>query len=318
MGRWLAPSRPVLFLLLTALGASSCGNSETSEPIRNTTIKVPPAWSEYRPGLRLSPLMAVGAQLGVDVHTIENAAQILAIGCMQKRGFDYQPKVDEVKPRDPLALGDLDPRTTSKTGYTISAHADGGLTEADYNALPAVRYEASLSKADATRYNTSLLGRDGPGVAAPTEGCIRWGRRRVVGPTVSKRWQETTDAIDEQTAVVDEQLRASKKWAAANRRWATCMARRGFDYPSPDDAVNDAYERFNVEHRKTATKAERALATADAKCRREVNFVRLSIEISEPFERKALTRIEPKVLAWMAERDRVLAHVETELARAGR
>ena len=262
--------------------------------------------------------MAVSAQLGVDVHTVENAAEILAIGCMRKRSFDYQPKIEQVKARDPLALGDLDPRTTSNIGYSSPAHADGGVTDAEYHALPEVRYAASLSKADATRYDTSLLGRHGPGVTKPTEGCIGWGRRTVAGPTVSKRWQSTTDAVDEQTAVVDERLRASDQWRAANRGWSKCMARRGFDYGSPEDAVNDAYKRFDVDDRRTATKAERALATADAKCRREINFVRLTIELSEPFERQALTRIEPKVLAWMAERDRVLAHVETELAKAGR
>lgn len=260
--------------------------------------------------------MAVDAQLGADIHTIENGASLLAIGCMRGRGFDYRPTIDEVKPRDPLAMGDLDPGMTTRVGYTISPHLDGGLTTDEMKARPEEKYVSALPKQDVARYNHALLGGDTKSPHAKP-GCLGIGRRQAAGGSFND-WVQLSYAVSDQTALVDEELRASKKWKAADSRWSKCMAERGFDYGSPEDAVNDAYERFNVEHRKSATKAERALATADAKCRQEINFVRLTIELSEPFERLALTRIEPKVLAWMAERDRVLAHVEAELAKAGR
>ncbi|MGP4003216.1 hypothetical protein [Streptomyces sp. 8N706] len=63
------------------------------------------------------------------------------------------------------------------------------------------------------------------------------------------------------------------------------MDRRGYGYSNPADAWFDEKWR----HSKSPTENEKAVATADMTCKKQVNYLGVMIEVSSSYERSYIT-----------------------------
>ncbi|WP_330176608.1 hypothetical protein OG875_25770 [Streptomyces sp. NBC_01498] len=199
--------------------------------------------------------------------------------CMEQAGLGY-PKVPA--PRDDRPMSGLLRGATPLHAETARQHGypDRWMTRArDPGKGPVDRYADSLPADTRERFHRLLLGEGGndvrvvlPGnfeVAAASSGCVGSARRRLYGSVenyltvyyLPELVQRQASAADEDPDVRD-----------AHAAFARCMAAKGYDTATPDDAVALAATYYPDGRRGRAGADEKTLAAGDAECQTTVRL----------------------------------------------
>ncbi len=253
---------------LLALTVAGCGASAAENPPTGR-VRPAPAASALAPSqtvLRLQ-LPVDEYQLSVDeIYYTEGARDRLTRACMRARGFDWQhvarPKFGDWRNR--RRYGVIELAVAKRYGY----HPVRGLLAPVEVYNEKVRRENNLSDKAWVAAERGASGCEKQAQSELTRG-ISYDTSRAGGLGAS------TLARAKRTAAVRQ----------ATRAWARCMRGRGFNYQSPDAAVRD---------RAWGTPApsprERAVATADVRCKDRAHFVQTLANMEAKLQRAAIAR----------------------------
>jgi hypothetical protein len=248
-------------------------------------------------------------------HVIDTAEYALVKQCMARDGFEYLDPAPTLSPppapsslRFDSRLGVLDPGYAQQFGYQL----DPALLEPDsnsYHDMPSREYEMS--------YHTCR--EEAPSVLAaglPDDDDLG-----DAGKVLAKIEQDALAAVEE-----------NPEYQAAREAWSQCMAERGFDYASPQAAV-ERYVGFSItsdylpgvpSSLPTPSAEEKATALADIECKRSsqvYNVWRRSFwdyqAEAEAANRPALQVVRQETTVEVENAQRVLAELGVEPSAAG-
>ena len=209
--------------------------------------------------------------------------------CMHEAGFSYAPQIpqpDQVTfhPDDAVLLGPVE--FAERYGYGMWDPPDngGGIEFAMTDDPEHAAYLASMSDTEAAAYETALWGpitEEGPDGSVTREGGCR------------DRWSEPPGRDDAERAYLQgvaeemyaffDTLAEDPAFDELNRDWSACLREAGYQAARPEDARAQAEAAFTAaleaaNYQMTAAMLaehgpqEIALATADARCRVEVDY----------------------------------------------
>ena len=240
--------------------------------------------------------------------------------CMKEQGCEYLPWYPE-EPDAAVSPVLEDPIEDARLhGYgTFTTDVPVGQELVDPNEA----ITSAMSETERAAYDAALYrGSPGPSPSADGEddlsdpnlvGCDAWAWDALYGPvpeeirTVQEdpRYVEIDQAVSDITA----KIASSPDLARLNEAWSECMAKEGFDYLSPDEAVAEFYrlqidlsieyenegvpesESVLAEHRED----EIATAVADQTCRKDVGYEDELIQIQYRLESDVATRYEDSI-----------------------
>ncbi|MCX4589921.1 hypothetical protein OG819_09135 [Streptomyces sp. NBC_01549] len=163
------------------------------------------------------------------------------------------------------------------------------------------------------------------GVAVPQGGCVgvaaddltknsRVPKRIEGGGVELKQLQKTspTSLGDAQVGVIRlDAIFATKKdarYVEMIRSWSSCMSKKGFDYKTPEKAMDD--NRWNGD---TPSGSEKRTAVADMTCKKEVNYLGVASRVQSAYEEKVisarkweLAELRRNLKAWKTNADAAL------------
>ncbi|MFD6157298.1 hypothetical protein ACFWF7_21560 [Nocardia sp. NPDC060256] len=254
--------RPLMFALsLTVLSACAATAPATLSPRQ---LPPPPPFSGTLGPSELD-LVTFSGTWPATQRILNSAVAQLNRTCLADQGFDYPVDRATPPPVDDDAVIDLPGRRAN--GYGISGSKPAPpVTQAD-------RYVDSLPPEQQRRFQTALLGPPGTGrtidlpdgsrVTVPDQGCEATSRTQLTGDLA--RWAQLTYIPEFFYNRMAAQLDTRPVFRAARTEWRSCMATRGYDYQTPEQA----WQALNSET-DTATNdfREREIATAiaDGEC----------------------------------------------------
>jgi len=226
-----------------------------------------------------------------------NLAQTRIAGCMNDKGFDYQPQL-AVRPaasQDPLArYGVIDPEVAARRGYmpvqTVTpsdpeteTYPTGPEFEAYISALQGQaedRQERTLSVSGGTLgffYYGGCSGRANDALFGDVDGYFEFF-------SVYGRAEDFANRSG-------MALQDSPEFAAVNTDWATCMSSSDEErFESPQDVGNYSW----IEPRPSAE--EKDVATADAICKHQVSYVERARAVELNWQEEHAAEIEADLI----------------------
>ncbi|MEU6016300.1 hypothetical protein ABZ826_20240 [Streptomyces sp. NPDC047515] len=82
-----------------------------------------------------------------------------------------------------------------------------------------------------------------------------------------------------------KRARNDSRFQKVTDSWADCMKDRGYTYDSPSAAVNDSHWADNSG---SPTRIEISTATADAQCKKKLNYLGVGIAVESAYEKKSI------------------------------
>ncbi|WP_424861519.1 hypothetical protein [Streptomyces sp. MMS24-I29] len=195
-----------------------------------------------------------------DYTFIQNAKIALVNKCLKDLGSDYSlPSMGDPVIQASRRYGIMDYETASKYGYHMppeEPRADG-----DANSL----------SADERRLIFGELVKGEPRGRVPSGGCYGEAESVINGPNVPD------SAISFASQVNGKSFEDSLKdprLVKINKKWARCMAREGYEYETPMQAVSDS--KFQ---KGDPGEEERRVAMADVNCKDATSLIEIWSEI---------------------------------------
>ncbi|MGW1885505.1 hypothetical protein [Streptomyces sp. NPDC001970] len=195
---------------------------------------------------------------------IEEALDVLVSDCMTKQGFTWAvPKRPPLRDgtRNGRRYGLLDPEEGSRTGYHGTASTGKG------------------AKGSETGQDDSAAAQQAAGV------CVISQKAKLNGQQKADKAATGPDEFIEQL-VMQDAARAERdpQVRAVFAKWSDCMDEAGYSYAGPWDANNDPEWGESG----TATDSERAIATADAKCKIKTNLAGVWLAVETAYQQRTL------------------------------
>jgi hypothetical protein len=254
-------------LLLTAVvaisGCAGGAGGDDGEPALGNVARSPDAKTLSLP---------LDAYLGTPATTraVNQARIAVFTACMRRFGFEPQPP-----PLPPL------PASFNEARYGLAA-----LDQAQrygYHPTPQARQERGATEPPASAAAQAVAQGTGERVAGlPEGGCLGEARRRMADgapPQPDAQVAERLDADSSARAGQDSRVRS------AIARWSECMRGAGHDYDHPLKANDDP--RFRTPR---PTPLEITVATADVRCKEQVNLVGTWLAVETAYQRRAIER----------------------------
>ncbi|MGW2558420.1 hypothetical protein ACWCXB_04045 [Streptomyces sp. NPDC001514] len=195
---------------------------------------------------------------------IEEALDVLVADCMTKQGFTWAPPQRPPMrdgTRNARRYGLLDPEEGSLTGYHGAASTGTG------------------AKGNETGQDDSQAAQQAAGA------CVVAEKAKLNGQQKADKAATGPDEFIEQL-VMEDAARAEKdpQVRAVFAKWSDCMDEAGYSYAGPWDANNDPEWGKSA----TATDRERAVATADAKCKIKTNLAGVWLAVETAYQQRTL------------------------------
>jgi hypothetical protein len=261
----------VLALGVLALGA--CSTGEPTDSAGEPKIQVVAVGDLRTFALPLDEYAAYG----VSRQTVLQANKVLFEQCMKDFGFTPPPaattatgpKIRGIERR----YGVADEASAKVYGYHLAEDVQGATAGTGASQPPAQTSAAYESVARGEGPSTYQ------GKPIPKDGCAGEARRRLEegAPQVSD--PRLGDRLRQQSF---ERTEADSRVQAVFTRWSDCMRRSGFDYADPNKAVNDP--AFVTDK---PTDREVNVATADVRCKKEVNLINVSAAVEMAYQKRA-------------------------------
>jgi len=247
-------------------------------------------------GLPLDAYALTQAQL-VRLTTAENLA---AHVCLRRLGFDLPERAFSpvVTARDVprYELRFLSPAAASRWGYGGPGAPPHGLPAPA--ALPSGTRATQLAATLAFYGETTRLN----GRPVPAGGCHGWGLRAILSPAqpvnpLNMIYQSETYTLSDPRMLADF------------GGWSSCMAARGFRFPSPLAAEEGPTPHAGWPTRPDAQ--ELATAAADARCRQRTGLEGTWVSLMTAYEREFLSRNGTELARARQASDQWLRHAAT-------
>ncbi len=252
-----------------------------------------PAPEEAREGPGpLSAILMSGGMEGDDAASViaEMTTREEAVAaCMHEAGFSYAPQIpqpDQVTfhPEDAEVLGPVE--FAERYGYGMWYPPDngGGIEFAMTEDPEHAAYLASMSETEAAAYETALWGpvtEEGADGSVTREGGCR--DRWSEPPGRDEAERAYLRGVAEEMYAFFDTLAEDPAFDDLNRDWSACLREAGYTFARPEAAQAEAMATFEAaiaaaNYQLTAAMLaehgpeEIALATADARCRVEVDY----------------------------------------------
>ncbi|MEV0388786.1 hypothetical protein [Nonomuraea sp. NPDC050643] len=257
---------------LIGAGAILIGVVATACGVRDGTNGEPP------PPTGPTPVITAAAQISLplDGHRLtleedlllQRAEGHLVVVCMARFGVTYEPP----EPRPGLSsagherlYGLLDPEIAANWGYTGENSAGLGTAQAR---PPAPE-----------RHEELLTGSPERGTG-PDGGCVGEARRDLAAGSQ----QADENLIIDLAYVAGVRAEADGRVRAAFARWSACMAAAGFDYEDPWEPNNHPWPHDDG----TVSRQEKAVATADVRCKHETNLAGVWNTVAAAHQRRLI------------------------------
>jgi hypothetical protein len=202
-------------------------------------------------------------------RTLNQARIGLFVECMRQFGFRLQPPQPTGTPpaTNEGRYGLADEREAQRSGYHPARV--GRPPQASGPAMS----PAAQAVANGTGQRVAGL---------PEGGCLAEARRRLAegGPTPPD--PELVDKLKSDSYARSQQ---DSRMRRAITAWSACMRRAGYDYADPMKANDDP--AFQSER---PSAAEIAVATADVRCKREVNLVGIWATVESAYQQRFIDR----------------------------
>ncbi|MFF2520683.1 hypothetical protein [Streptomyces liangshanensis] len=237
-------------------------------------------------------------------ETLYLAEQRLISTCMDKKGFRYYVVPPAALSASPMErpFGSDDVAWAEEHGYGISDGEQDRRNREESRPNPNGRYIASLSDARGRAFQRAL---DGTNPAAITvqvpsmgrvftsaDGCQADARARLYGDL--GRWTAAKATVVNLRALVRPRLDKDPRYAGALASWRRCMARHGFPYDGPSDAVMAMRDARSAPGKPAPDQGpraphprERATAVADARCNGESKLATVGEQVLRGQTREA-------------------------------
>jgi hypothetical protein len=253
-------------LLAAALALTGCGGAGQTgdgEP-------------ELGDMLRVSDAKTISLPLDAYLNTpatgkaVNQARVILFARCMQRFGFEVHPPAAVNAPPPPANDG--------RYGLADLAEAQRHGYHPARTSSPAATTEQEMSPAA-----EAVAEGNGERIQGlPEGGCLGEARRKMAAGAPSPPDPEAAERL-----ALNSHARAAQdsRVRAAVDKWSACMRRAGYDYAHPMKANDDP--RFQTDRPSTR---EIAVATADVRCKQEVNLIGISVTVESAYQRQAIER----------------------------
>ncbi|MEJ8645340.1 hypothetical protein WKI68_37270 [Streptomyces sp. MS1.HAVA.3] len=247
-------------VLLTGCSAAEAGGANPDTPGKPIAIGQVPKITDAEQltlpldAYQLSPR---------DARKVQDALDTLVTDCMTKQGFAWappqRPPVREGS-RNGRRYGLLDPEEGSQTGYHVTGTTGQGAKGKEQ-------------------------GQDGSATAQEAAGqCVLTQRAKLNGQQKADKAASGPDELVERL-VVENASRAERdpQVRAVWSQWSDCMDQAGYSYDGPWDSNND--REFATPE---PTDKERAVASADAKCKQKHNVAGVWMAVETAYQKRAI------------------------------
>lgn len=206
---------------------------------------------------------------------LDHAEQQGTSDCMAAQGFRYAvAALPATVPSEQDTAINLADR--QQHGYRLADAADAK-PAAPAPALPP-GYNQALLGSDADLRQVTLPG--GGRVTASSAGCQARSRERLYGDLAS--WAEVNYLPQRLNLKLAKEVATDPTFVAAMKRWQGCMSAQGYDYTSPDDAVQRlraGYQTAGVTP--AGRRHEIAVAVADAGCQQRLRIPDTALDVKK-------------------------------------
>ncbi|AEE44247.1 hypothetical protein Celf_0097 [Cellulomonas fimi ATCC 484] len=261
------------------------------------------------------------------------ATEELVASCMRREGFDYVPRPVEVRERAADGIPAWGSREfAERFGYgaateSVLLAAQGG-DEPSAAPDPNLATVQALSPEGQDAYWTALLGRqdvsagaDGQAYDWTTAGCTGWAEHESDARTAVEDDPDLAEVV-RAAEEIDLAVELDARVLSALDAWSRCMALRGYDVATPQDAEAAAYDavtqlRAGGELRDDGSvvvdpaaldalaQQEVTMATDDASCRESGRLDEVRRDTRADLEQRFWDQHGSDLEQWWAARERV-------------
>ncbi|MER5637886.1 hypothetical protein ABT095_13130 [Kitasatospora sp. NPDC002227] len=308
----MAPARltaPLLAATLLAVGVLSTGCAAHAPA---TAPEAAPATSLAplpRPAIHEIPVADSTASKSMPVEAylfssaqrqqVENARDTLTVRCMQRFGLSYTP------PPPPPATD----RGQATHRYDVSDPANGyrppGPAPTPRPAPPQLSSDAVNVMSGGEVPGSSKTVTSYHGLPIPKGGCAGEADARLTaqgGSILDSQLAVGINFDNYQRSMTDDRL------TAVFRQWSDCMKAKGYQYPTPNDAMKDSRWKPTAP---APSADEIAVATADSACRQQTNVIGTWYTVESAYETEAIQAAQPELTKVKAGIAAVVHNAET-------
>ncbi|MFJ5777712.1 hypothetical protein [Streptomyces sp. NPDC093094] len=204
-----------------------------------------------------------------EMTQLTRAMSSLTQRCMDRAGFDYRPEQESGSPD----IGVMDRRYGIANSHTAEVYG--------YHFPTPETEQESAAKSLSPAGRVALAGRPmADGTLDPDGGCIGEAKRRLAGAEAEFGPDQKARDLN-----MESYARSQKdpKVLAAFRDWSACMAKQGYRYSSPMDAIDDP--AFAVPK---ASGTEISTARADVGCKKKTGLVRTWFDVESAWQQERI------------------------------
>ncbi|SFT75199.1 hypothetical protein SAMN04487904_107132 [Actinopolyspora lacussalsi subsp. righensis] len=222
-------------------------------------------------------------------RVLHDAEERLVAGCMNGRGFDYEPSEqneNESGADNPYGL--LSPERAADNGYGMTMRAVRNSSTDEKN-------ENRKDRNDSPERNIALNGEKenrktittdtGTELTFATDGCLHEARTEVYGESWDRAFYTMQDLSNE----VIRGVTGSKEFSEDQRHWSECMSSAGHEYETLQGPLRTIREKLDERGpNKNIAGLELSLAEQDARCQRRVGLAETVREVQRAEEAEVL------------------------------
>ncbi|WTW96774.1 hypothetical protein OG216_26945 [Streptomycetaceae bacterium NBC_01309] len=213
---------------------------------------------------------------------VDKAVDVAANACMARFGLSWPPpyRPPAKFAQNARAYGVISPVDAARYGY--HPPLPEGVTPAD-----AARLAQEDSGRSASTTATQRAVYTGNGFAetgvqgVPAGGCLGEARVSIGAPTAPDTFVQTLRNEAHEASETDSRVRDLFD------RWSSCMAKSGYKYTDPREAHNDD-RWWDNSGGGMPTPVEIAVATADVRCKQELNLVGVWVAVESAYQQQAI------------------------------
>ncbi|MFC9328051.1 hypothetical protein [Kitasatospora sp. NPDC057015] len=312
--RW-APALSLITIALVTSGCATGPAAPQARPFATLAPMDPPPVGEVPRLTRVDDRrLPVESYLltGEQFRTYDAAQDVLTARCVRGFGLEYArppgsgaaPETQTTHRYDPV-----DPADVAANGYHSPDPAAGRKPAGAPTVDPDVRTVLGNGLAPDGRTAPGLA-TEFHGKALPAGGCIADAQRQLIAKGGTGRDADVAVALNFEGF---ERSKADPRVLAAFQAWSACMKERGYDYPTPGDALKDA--RWGATP--TATAEEIATATADVDCKARANVVGVWFTVEAAYEDELIRRHQEELTTVKVGNEAMTALARSVLAAGG-
>ncbi len=268
------------------------------------------------------PLTAyMDALYDVDYAKVHTEEENLIASCMREAGFEYIPweiSSDDYPDGDEEDAWEFTEERAAREGYGYSS-TESESDEAE-RMDPNADYLAAMSETERAAYELALWGEQD---TVDDDGEWDWTKAGCQGKASNEAWAATPmaafddpawDELNEQTSRVYEEALADPKMTAVNATWSDCMNEAGYDFAKvmdPNDSFAEQYSALwdaadpeaGTDKAAEAALREQEVATAvaDARCREEVGYKKIEMEVASAYEQEFVDKHKAELDAFVGQ-----------------